>query len=55
MGGIVHAQRASIIEWRLCVEALQAKVTKLKATAGAREVHMQEETTQALARERELW
>ena len=55
LGGIVHAHMASIIEWRSCVEALQAKVTKLKATAGAREVHMQEETTRALARERELW
>ena len=55
LGGIVHAHMASIIEWRSCVEALQAKVTKVKAIAGAKEVHMQEETTWALARERELW
>ena len=29
-------------------------MTKLKATIAAREVHMQEETTRALAREKEL-
>ena len=42
-------------KWRLRAEALQAKVTELETTAAAREVHMQEETAQALAQERELW
>ena len=55
LGGIVHAQVASGAKWRLRVEALQARVTKLEATATAREIHMQEETTRALSRERELW
>jgi len=36
-------------------EALQAKVIKLETTAAAREVHMQEETTRALARGKELY
>ena len=53
--GLVHAQVAFEVEWRVRVEALQARVTELEATVAAREVHMQEETARALARERERW
>ena len=55
LGGIIHAQVASRVEWRLRAKALQAKVTEFETTAASREVHMQEETARALARERELW
>ena len=55
LGGIVRAQVASRVGWRLRVEAFQARVTKLETAVTAREVHMQEETAQALAQERELW
>ena len=40
LGGIVHAQVASGIEWRLRAEALQARVTELENAATAMEVHM---------------
>jgi len=55
LGGIVHAQVASGAKWRARAEALQARVTELKATATTREVHMQEEIVRALAREMVLW
>ena len=55
LGGIVHAQVASRAEWRLCAEALQARVTKLETSAATREVHIQEKIARALAQERELW
>ena len=53
--GIVCVQVAFKVEWRLCVKALQARVTKVKTIAAARKVHMQEEITRALAREKDLW
>ena len=42
-------------KWRACAKALQARMIELEATLATREVHMQEETARALAREREVW
>ena len=55
LGGIICAQVATRVEWRACKKVLQARVTELEATFAFREAHMQEETAQALAQERELW
>ena len=40
LGGIFRAQVASGVEWRVCAEALQVKVTELEAITTTREVHM---------------
>lgn len=45
---------ATQAKWRASIEALEARVTELKALLAAREAHMQEETAWALAWEREI-
>ena len=40
LGGIIRAQVASEVEWRVRVEVLQARVIELEATLAIREVHM---------------
>jgi len=54
LGSIICAQVATMEKWRVRAEALKAKVTELEALFATREAHMQEETTWALAREREI-
>ena len=49
LGGIVRAQVAFGAEWRLHAKALQARMIKLEIAATATEVHLREETAQALA------
>ena len=42
-------------EWRVRIEALQAKVIELETILAIREAHMWEEIARALAREKEIW
>ena len=55
LGGAIRAQVATRAEWRARVKTTEAKVTELDALFAIREVHMQEETTRALAREWEIY
>ena len=55
LGGAIRAQVATEAEWRARVKTTEAKVIELDALFAIREVHMQEETTRALAREWEIY
>ena len=55
LGGTVHAQVATRVEWRARAEIAKVRAAEFKALFTTREVHKQEKIAQALAWEREIW
>lgn len=52
--GTIRTQVATGVEWRACVETVEARVTEFEALFIARKAHTQEEIARVLAREREI-